>query len=94
MRFGCFGTVETLPEWDRWIQRRGWTSVGYHDRSTFGNFNNYDGRVQLGQQWFFAEKIADGTQGLGVGGRIDYVYGTDAPDTQAFESLTIGIPTG
>ena len=62
----------------------GWTSVGYHDHTTNYNFNNYDGRVQLGQQWLFAEKVANGSEGLGFGGRIDYVYGTDAPDTQAF----------
>ena len=65
----------------------GWTSVGYHDHNNNFSFNNYDGRVQLGQQWFFAEKIANGSEGLGLGGRIDYVYGTDAPDTQSF-----GIP--
>jgi hypothetical protein len=62
----------------------GWTSVGYHSHQNPFSFNTYDSRVQLGQQWFFAEKVADGSEGLGFGGRIDYVYGTDAPDTQAF----------
>jgi len=62
----------------------GWTSVGYHTHNNPNSFNTYDGRVQLGQQWFYAEKVADGSNGLGIGGRIDYVYGTDAPDTQAF----------
>jgi Putative beta-barrel porin-2, OmpL-like. bbp2 len=62
----------------------GWSNVGYHSANTNGNFNNYDGRAQLQQQWFYAEKIADGSCGLGLGGRIDYLYGTDAPDTQAF----------
>jgi hypothetical protein len=65
----------------------GWSSIGYHDRANNLSFNNYDGRVQLQQQWIYAEKIADGSKGLGLGARIDYVYGTDAPDTQAF-----GIP--
>ena len=64
----------------------GWTSVGYHSARNPFSFNTYD-RVQLGQQYFFAEKIADGSDGLGLGGRIDYIYGTDGPDTQAF-----GIP--
>jgi len=64
----------------------GWTSVGYHTHRNPGNFNNYD-RVQLGQQYFFAEKVADGSEGLGFGGRVDYIYGTDAQDTQSF-----GIP--
>ena len=62
----------------------GWTSVGYHNKNNFASFNTYARRVQLGQQWLFAEKIADGKEGIGFGGRIDYVYGTDAPDTQSF----------
>ncbi len=64
----------------------GWTAVGYHNRNT-AQFDSYRDRVQLSQQWFYAEKVADGSCGLGFGGRIDYLYGTDAPDTQAF-----GIP--
>ena len=62
----------------------GWTSMGYHSRSTPNNFDTFPRNLQLGQQWFFAEKIADGKEGIGLGGRIDYLYGTDAPDTQAF----------
>ena len=65
----------------------GWTSVGYHSQANPLSFNTYPDRVQLGQQWLFAEKVADGSCGLGFGGRMDYLYGTDAPDTQAF-----GIP--
>ena len=65
----------------------GWTSVGYHSQANPLSFNTYPDKVQLGQQWLFAEKVADGSCGLGVGGRIDYLYGTDGPDTQAF-----GIP--
>lgn len=62
----------------------GWTSVGYHSHANPYSFNTYPKRVQLGQQWFFAEKVADGSDGLGLGARIDYLYGTDAPDTQSF----------
>lgn len=75
----------------------GWTNVGYHTANNAGtgilgngapaNFNNYADHVQLQQQWLYAEKVADGSEGLGLGGRIDYLYGTDGPDTQAF-----GIP--
>ena len=65
----------------------GWSNIGYHTNNTFGTFNTYKNRVQLQQQWFYAEKVADGSNGLGLGGRIDYLYGTDAPDTQSF-----GIP--
>ena len=62
----------------------GWTSVGYHSKANPNSFNTYPRRVQLGQQWFWAEKVADGSEGLGFGARADYIYGTDGPDTQAF----------
>lgn len=87
---GCCNLGEPwklVPDGICGINIGGWTSVGYHSATNNFSFNNYDGRVQLQQQWFFAEKIADGSEGLGFGGRIDYLYGTDAPDTQAF-----GIP--
>ena len=71
----------------------GWSQVGYHSRRNAGqsllangvpgNFNNYD-RVQLQQQWFHAGRVADGSNGLDWGGRIDYLYGTDGQDVQAF----------
>lgn len=62
----------------------GWSQMAYFDGATNLSFNNYANHVQLQQQWLYAEKIADGSCGLGFGGRIDYLYGTDAPDTQAF----------
>ena len=62
----------------------GWSNLGYHSANTNFSFNNYADHLQLQQQWFYVEKIADGSCGLGFGGRMDYVYGTDAPDTQAF----------
>ncbi len=65
----------------------GWSAIGYHTANNNRTFNNYADRVQLQQQWLYAEKVADGSCGLDFGARIDYLYGTDAPDTQAF-----GIP--
>jgi hypothetical protein len=47
-------------------------------------FNNYPNNLNLNQAWFFAEKEADGSCGFDWGFRMDYVYGTDGPDTQAF----------
>ncbi|GAB5403598.1 MAG: porin [Aureliella sp.] len=61
----------------------GWTSIGYHSANN-SLFNQHDGNVNLNQAWLYAEKVADGSCGLGFGGRIDYVYGVDAQDTQAF----------
>jgi hypothetical protein len=66
------------------IKVGGWSAVGYHTASEVSNFNNYADRVQLSQQWLYAEDVADGSNGLDFGGRVDYLYGTDAPDTQAF----------
>jgi hypothetical protein len=61
----------------------GWASVGYH---TAANtlFNSRPDEVQLHQAWLYAEKAIDTSGGFDIGGRIDYIYGTDGPDTQAF----------
>ena len=61
----------------------GFTQLGLHTRSN-GIFNNQPDRINLHQQWLYAEKIADGSNGLGLGGRIDAIYGIDAANTQAF----------
>jgi hypothetical protein len=66
-----------------------WTQVGYHTAGTNGDgtglFNNYPNRVQLQQQWAYLEKAVDtGGCGFDWGFRVDYVYGTDGPDTQGF----------
>lgn len=64
----------------------GWSQVGYHSRNN-NLFNRHADNVNLHQAWLYAERVADGSNGLGFGGRIDYLYGVDARDTQAF-----GIP--
>ena len=61
----------------------GWTQLGYTTKSN-SLFNSNPNRVNLQQQWIYAEKVADGSNGWGFGGRIDMMYGTDANDTQAF----------
>ncbi|MEO1527813.1 MAG: porin [Planctomycetota bacterium] len=65
------------------ISAGGWVQMGYHSR---GNalFNSRPDEYQLHQAWFYAEKGIDTSCGFDIGGRIDYVYGTDGPDTQAF----------
>lgn len=68
----------------------GWTQLGYHTYNTPFNFNQHADRVNLQQQWLYAEKVADGSCGLGFGGRIDYLYGVDAQDTQAFGTQQSG----
>jgi hypothetical protein len=61
----------------------GWTALGYTSAST-GLFNAHPNRVNLTQQYFFMEHVADGSNGLDFGGRADAIYGVDAQDTQAF----------
>lgn len=65
------------------FQIGGWTQIGYHDKSN-GVFNTHPGDVNLHQQWLYAERVADGSDGLDFGFRFDAVYGVDGPNTQAF----------
>ena len=61
----------------------GWLQFGYHDRANV-LFNSHPDRVNLHQAWLYAEKQLDTSNGFDIGGRIDYVYGVDAQNTQAF----------
>jgi hypothetical protein len=61
----------------------GWWQAGYHNKSD-GIFNTYPNKVQLQQGYLYLEKVADGSEGLGFGGRVDVLYGTDGPNTQSF----------
>ena len=61
----------------------GWVQTGYHT-SPLANFFTRPNEVQLHQAWLYAQREIDTANGFDLGGRIDYVYGTDAPDTQAF----------
>lgn len=70
----------------------GWVQVGYHSgvtpaaaaRNDALSFNNHPHRLNLHQGWLYAEKVADGSEGLDWGFRVDVMYGVDAGDTQAF----------
>ncbi len=61
----------------------GHTQFGYHNTST-GVFNTHPNHFDLQQGWLYLERVADGSKGLGLGGRVDILYGTDAQNTQAF----------
>jgi hypothetical protein len=61
----------------------GWTQFGYSSDND-GVFNTHPGYLDLQQGYLYAEKVADGSGGLGFGGRVDVLYGTDGPNTQAF----------
>jgi len=61
----------------------GWVQMGYHTAPLL-NFNSRPDEIQLHQAWLYAEKAIDTSAGFDIGGRIDYLYGTDGPDTQVF----------
>ncbi|MEM8911185.1 MAG: porin [Planctomycetota bacterium] len=61
----------------------GWVQTGYHTNAV-PLFNSRPDEFNLHQAWVYAEKAIDTTDGFDIGGRIDYLYGIDAQDTQAF----------
>lgn len=61
----------------------GWVQMGYHNKANV-LFNSRPDEFQLHQAWLYAEKAIDTSCGFDLGGRIDYLYGTDSQDTQAF----------
>ena len=87
---------ERFGLWYRWQNRErrswnlqpkfsGWTSVGYHDQNN-GLFNNHAHGINLHQLWMTIESssVKEGDDQSVIGYRMDVVYGTDGPDTQAF----------
>lgn len=70
----------------------GWLQMGYHNgvtpnsggRNAGGSFNDHPHRLNLHQGWLYAESVADGSNGLDFGFRIDTMYGVDAGQTVAF----------
>jgi hypothetical protein len=80
---GALGDPWKLDSKDDGIDFGGWWQQGYTSEST-GMFNNLPNRFNTHQAWFYAEKVADGSEGLDWGFRTDAMYGIDAGDTQAF----------
>ncbi|MCH2203956.1 MAG: porin [Fuerstiella sp.] len=60
----------------------GWTQVGYHNGGD-GVFNDESGSINLHQGWLYAERVADGRNGLDFGFRADVMYGIDADETDS-----------
>ncbi len=61
----------------------GWAQLGYHS-ANLPLFNSRKHEYQLHQAWLYAQQAIDTSRGFDIGGRFDYIYGTDGPDTQAF----------
>ncbi|MFK7820164.1 MAG: outer membrane beta-barrel protein [Planctomycetaceae bacterium] len=67
----------------------GWLQGGWHSRDASSGaglqrFNTHAHRWNTHQAWLFVEKVADGSDGLDWGFRVDAMYGVDGADTQAF----------
>ncbi len=77
-----------IDAWDigGWTQF-GWTDDNVPQSSARGDalaFLDSPDRFNLHQQYFYIGKEADGSCGLDLGFRADFVYGVDAQKTQAF----------
>jgi hypothetical protein len=79
----CLGEPCTLFDGCCGVNVGGWLQMGYSSQS-LPAFNTLSDTLQMQQAWLFAEKVADGSCGFDIGGRADYLYGTDAQNTQAF----------
>ena len=90
---------------DSGIEVGGWSQFGYHDlfeplssaatgEGTGLTFNDVPQNLNMQQQWFYLGRTADGSNGLDVGFRGDFMYGTDAQKTQAFGNPGAGVRNG
>ena len=90
----CCGLGEPLRVFGKHssgIEAGGWVSVGGHGNEYRARsngplgFNDLGDGVNVHQLWFYLGKEADtGGCGWDWGARVDYVFGVDGPDTQAF----------
>jgi hypothetical protein len=61
----------------------GWVSSGYHTEAR-PIFNDRPDELNLHQAWLYAQRSIDTSAGFDLGGRVDYLYGIDAQNTQSF----------
>lgn len=98
-RDGALGDPWTLPQpgalKDRNITIGGWLSGGIYGNQWNSPSNGPIGMRNVGdgftvdQMWIFAErKTNTEQQDWDFGGRVDYLFGADGPDTQAFGDKT------
>lgn len=79
----CLGDPYTLfDDYCGW-SFGGHAQLGYHSKA-LPIFNDRPDELNLHQAWLYAEKAIDTSCGFDIGGRIDYLYGIDAQNTQAF----------
>lgn len=77
--------LELMSRTENGFKIGGWFQAGYNTKSD-GRFNNVPNALNLHQAYLYAEKAADGQNGLDWGFRMDLMYGVDGADSQAFGS--------
>jgi hypothetical protein len=93
--FKCnLGDAWTMPQLcalsQRGIKTSGWIEAGIYgnqyDAGTNGPLGVLDQKhLNLNQLWFIAERATDTEKhDFDIGGRVDYMFGIDGPDTQCF----------
>jgi hypothetical protein len=80
-RLRCMGI-----EWGGWISHGYYTNAHGADDNGPVAFRDVGNEYTLNQLWFYAERALDTENrgGIDWGFRVDYVFGADGPDTQAF----------
>ena len=68
---------------DAGLSVSGFLQMGYHSDSN-GLFNQHPDDLNINQMYLAIEKAADPDADLGVGFRVDLVYGVDADELQSF----------
>lgn len=90
-QIGCCDAQEYCCTKTTDIEVGGWLSSGIY-ANQYGAKNNgpltmreYGDGYTVDQMWVYAEKKADNRGcGLAFGGRVDFMWGADGPDTQCF----------
>ena len=88
---GCCDAQEYCCQKTVGIEVGGWMSSGIYSNQYGAKSNgplymrDYGDGYTVDQMWIHAEKKADnGGSGLAFGGRVDFMWGADGPDTQCF----------
>jgi len=68
---------------DDGVRVSGFLQMGYHSDNN-GLFNNHADDLNIHQMYLAIEKVANPDSDLGLGFRMDLVYGVDAQDVQSF----------
>jgi hypothetical protein len=102
---GCLSCVEgftlagAMGLEDSALQIGGWAEGVYMDNNVplsqayndLLSFDDVPDHFHGGQEWIYAGIAANGDNGLGLGFRIDALYGTDAQKTQSFGNPGAGV---